>query len=289
MFFRKNNNKNNTKKQTDRDLANNSNNGEPPRYPLPKGPDYFNSPTIVNNTHYPIVVFLERGTLFNPQVLLPGQAVCMTKEETGILPYKVHAVIGDEAALPTHHDSLKNLVVASIIPAAFCVGCLAAAYSAGTLTGPSAAMTGMVRGMVVKGVVLDTATMAAGTAMASKAKFVSQLLLEKKKDHFVAVSPTFLPGQRYLSVTGGLDHGAVKIEQVPRRKAHTTLLVSKVKAPRQIGQTTTATTTTSTTATVTTGYDNNNKMGIGGGSSSDDSCRTVATSTSSNCFSVAES
>ena len=73
-----------------------------------------NSPVIVNNTEYPIVVFLERGVLYNKKALLPGEAVSMTKKETGILlPYKVHAVLGDESALPSRADSIKNLAKVS--------------------------------------------------------------------------------------------------------------------------------------------------------------------------------
>ena len=41
------------------------------------------SPTIVNNTEYPIVVFCERGVLYNKQVLYPGEALTITRKQTG--------------------------------------------------------------------------------------------------------------------------------------------------------------------------------------------------------------
>lgn len=121
---------------------------ESPAFPLPKGCSIDHSPTVVNGTNYPIVVFLERGTLYNKRVLQPGEAVCMTRRETGgagILSYRVHAVIGDETCLPTKSDSMRNLAKECAIPAAFIAGCLVTAISAGTLAGPSAALAPLVR------------------------------------------------------------------------------------------------------------------------------------------------
>jgi hypothetical protein len=208
-----------------------------PTFSLPRGAVADHSPTIVNTTEYPVVVFLERGTLYNAQVLHPGEAVCMTRKQTGgvgLLPYKVHALIGDEASLPKRSDSLKNLVKVSVIPAAFIAGCLATAMSAGTLAGPSAALAPLVSGMVVRGVVIDTAALAAGSIMASRAQMVTELLLRTQRNKFMTVSNQFLPGQRYLKVTGGLTEGPLQIEEVQKRKVRN-IQVTAIKAPMTSG------------------------------------------------------
>ncbi|KAG7345689.1 hypothetical protein IV203_033220 [Nitzschia inconspicua] len=233
MFWRKNANNDDTstdKKNTGRMVDSPK---SPPTFALPRGAVADHSPTIVNGTEYPIVVFLERGTLYNTQVLHPGEAVCMTRRQTGgvgVLPYRVHAMIGDEASLPRKSDSLKNLVKSSVIPAAFVAGCLASAMSAGTLAGPSAALAPMVSGMVVKGVVIDAAALAAGSVMASRAKIVTELLLRKQKDKFMVMSSQFMPGQRYLKVTGGLSEGPLTINEMEKGKAKG-MQVTAIKSP----------------------------------------------------------
>lgn len=179
------------------------------------------SPTIVNGSNHTIVVFQERGTLYNRQVLRPGEAVSMTRGETGgglFLPYKVHALIGDESALPTGKDSMKNLVKVSTIPAVFVAGCFAAAISAGMLVGPSVALAPLVSGMVVNGVVIDSAALAAGGIMATRAQVVTDLLLKQQPDKFMCTTNRLRPGERYLVVKGGLADGPVSIEDVSQRQ-----------------------------------------------------------------------
>lgn len=184
-------------------------------------PRYLDSPTIVNNTEYPIVVFLERGILYNKQVLRPGEALTMTRKQTGgfhlRLPYRVHAVLGDEKDLPSQSDSLKNLAKASVIPAAFVAGCLATAVTAGALAGPSLALAPLVSGMVVSGVVVDTAALAGGAMAANTAKKVAAVVLKDHKEKLMGVTDNLQPGRKYLSVTGGLKHGPVKIDNISRR------------------------------------------------------------------------
>ena len=146
------------------------------------------SPTILNASNHSIVVFQERGILYNRQVLKPGEAVSMTKKQTGgkiLLPYKVHAMIGDESCLPTAQDSRKNLVKVTAIPAAFVAGCMATAISAGMLLGPSAALAPLVSGMVVNGVVIDGAALAAGGLAATRAQAVTDMLLKEQPDKFM--------------------------------------------------------------------------------------------------------
>eukprot|EP00957_Ditylum_brightwellii_P030863 2338647-Ditylum_brightwellii.AAC.1 len=60
------------------------------------------------------------------------------------------------------------MVNVAAIPTAFVIGALATAVSAGTLAGPSAALAPMVTGIVVKGVVIDSAAIAAGTVLAER-------------------------------------------------------------------------------------------------------------------------
>lgn len=177
------------------------------------------SPTIVNATNHSIVVFQERGTLYNRQVLLPGEAVSMTRQETGgglFLPYKVHALIGDEKALPSEKDSFRNLVKVSAIPTAFVAGCFATAISAGMLVGPSAALAPLVSGMVVNGVVIDSTALAAGGIMATRAQAVTDLLLREQPDKFMNKTNRLKPGTRFLVVRGGLSDGPVSIEDISK-------------------------------------------------------------------------
>lgn len=179
------------------------------------------SPTIVNASKHTIVVFQERGTLFNRQVLRPGEAVSLTRKQTGgglLLPYRVHALIGDENALPTKMDSVKNLVKVSAIPAAFVAGCFATAIGAGMLVGPSVALAPLVSGMVINGVVIDATALAAGGLMATRAQVVTDLLLKQQPDKFMCKTDRLRPGKKFLVVRGGLADGPVTIEDVSFRK-----------------------------------------------------------------------
>jgi len=182
-------------------------------------PDH--SPTIINASNHTIVVFQERGILYNRQVLEPQEAVSMTKRQTGgrfILPYKVHAVIGNEKCLPTAKDSRKNLIKVTAIPAAFVTGCMVTALSAGMLIGPSAALAPLVSGMVVNGVVIDSAALAAGGFAATRAQAVTDRLLKEHPDKFMNKTDRLRPGVRYLVVTGGLGDGTVNIDEVTKKK-----------------------------------------------------------------------
>eukprot|EP00934_Nitzschia_sp_Nitz4_P002652 Nitzschia sp. Nitz4//scaffold12_size214221//191433//192116//NITZ4_001534-RA/size214221-processed-gene-0.182-mRNA-1//-1//CDS//3329535122//2642//frame0 len=179
------------------------------------------SPTIVNGTNHTIVVFQERGTLYNRQVLQPQEAVSMSADETGggwFLPYRVHAVIGDDKSLPSDADSMKNLVKVSAIPAAFIAGCFATAISAGMLVGPSVALAPLVSGMVVNGVVIDSAALAAGGLMATRAQAVTDFLLREQPDKFMNKTNRMRPGTRFLLVKGGLNDGPVSIDEISKRE-----------------------------------------------------------------------
>ena len=178
------------------------------------------SPTILNASNHSMVVFQERGTFYNCQVLKPGEAVSMTAKQTGgvLLPYKVHAVVGDENCLPSSKDSTKNLVKVTTVPTAFVLGCFGTAIAAGMLVGPSVALAPLVSGMVVNGVVIDSAAIAAGGLAATKAQAITDLLLKQQPDKFMCKTGSLRPGQRYLVVTGGLADGSISIEDVSKKK-----------------------------------------------------------------------
>lgn len=164
------------------------------------------SPTIFNSTPYSIVVFQERGVFFNKQILHPGESVdILYKESGGLLPYKIHAVVGDESCLPDSKKSLNNLASAMVIPAAFCAGAFAAAMTAGALSGPSLALAPLVSGMVVRGVVIDAAVITAGTVLAAKASVIGEMLVEKYPENFMSKTGLLVGGRRYIVIKGGLD------------------------------------------------------------------------------------
>lgn len=200
--------------------------------PMDRSPP--NSPTIVNNTKYQIVVFLERGKFFNKCTLHPGEAVNMTRKQTGggslKFSYKVHAMIGDERSLPTKGDSIRNVLKVSAVPAAFAAGCLISAASAGTMTGPSAALAPLVRGIVVKGVTVSAADIAAGTLMAERTKKVAKILMENHEETVKCVTGKYKPKERYLSVEGGLLEGPIVVRDISRRKFKR-LSITNTKAP----------------------------------------------------------
>jgi hypothetical protein len=135
-----------------------------------------------------------------------------------LLPYYVHAAVGDERSLPTREQSVKNLVSVSVIPATFVAAALLAAISAGTLAGPSAALAPLVSGMVVNGVVLDTAALAAGAVAANRASVISEMLLKKHPTKFLAKSGRLKPGKLFVTVTGGLNDGNLTIATIHERQ-----------------------------------------------------------------------
>ena len=189
------------------------------------------APLIMNCTKHSIVVFQDRGTLFNKQVLRPGEAVGISRKQTGgPLPYKVHAVVGDEDSLPDKKQSLRNLASASVVPAAFVAGALATAVAAGTLAGPSLALAPLVNGMVVQGIVIDSAAIGAGSAIAARAAMVGDLLLKKHKDKFMVKTGNFQTGSRYLVVLDGVDDGPLRIDVI-KEKNFKSLAVEVIKEP----------------------------------------------------------
>ena len=147
------------------------------------------------------------------------------------MPYRVHAVVGEESNLPSSRDSTTNLIKVTAVPAAFIAGCFAAAISAGMLVGPSVALAPLVSGMVVNGVVIDSTAIAAGAVMSTRAHAVSDMILKDRPDVIFNKTGRLRPGRRYLVITGGLDDGPVKIDEVKRRQFEKRYVVSVWKAP----------------------------------------------------------
>jgi hypothetical protein len=195
------------------------------------------SPTILNASNHTMVVFQERGTFYNCQVLRPGEAVSMTVQQTGgfpLLPYRVHAIVGNETSLPSRRDSTKNLIKETAVPAAFIAGCFATAISAGMLVGPSVALAPLVSGMVVNGIVIDSTALAAGAVMSTRAGVVTDMILKDRPNHIFAKTDRLKPGRRYLVVAGGLDDGPVKIDEV-KKGSDTKFEVTVFKGPLNNG------------------------------------------------------
>lgn len=165
------------------------------------------NPIIVNQTNQSVVLFLDRGVLYNKQILAPGEAVGMTRKETAgtVVPYKIHAVVGDAQCFPTRRQSMKNLLSTAAIPTAFIVGTIAAASSAGTLAGPSKALSRVAGGVVVRGLVIDSAALAAGSIAAARATQIAERLIEVKPDNFAAKSGRCMPGKNFVVIQGGID------------------------------------------------------------------------------------
>lgn len=221
--------------------------------------EHSNSTIIYNASNHTMIVFQERaasGTYYNVQVLHPGEALSMTRQQSAavtgfagrdrLLPriglvssYKVHAIVGDESSLASLADeSTLNLLKNAAIPAAFVIGCLVTAVAAGTLAGPSVALAPLVSGVVVNGVVVDSAAIAAGTVLATRAKAITEMIIKDKSggEMLAAKTKGMQPPKkgkgRFLVVTGGLSDGAVTIAEVGSRdKFEKRYGVSVWKAP----------------------------------------------------------
>jgi len=221
---------------------------------IPTVDDHHSATIIHNASNHTMIVFQERaptGIYSNIQVLQPGEAVIMTRQQStasssgasgagiaggiaggignvanrvltlGAPPLtKFHAIVGDESCLSSLVDeSTQNLLKNAAIPAAFIVGCLVTAIAAGTLAGPSIALAPLVSGVVINGVVVDTAAVAAGTVLATRAKAVTEMLNKDKPTEYAAKTKGMKPFKRgnkgrYLVVSGGLSDGAVTISEI---------------------------------------------------------------------------
>merc|ERR1719401_2503085 len=98
-------------------------------------------PLIVNRADMPLAVYLERGILFNRQVIQPGEAVMLWTPDYGpsIMPFSIVALVGDEHSLPSKMDSLLNFAGMAAVPTAFIGATVVSVVSWGTLSGPALA------------------------------------------------------------------------------------------------------------------------------------------------------
>lgn len=190
------------------------------------------NPIIINQTNQSLVVFLDRGVFYNKQILEVGEAVAMTRNSpNGIgVPFKIHAVVGNEKSLPNRTQSMKNLIATSAIPIAFIIGTIMAASSAGTMTGPASAISRVIPGLVVRGVVIDAATLAAGSVTASRAAAIAEKLLEDHPENFYAKSGYCIPGQRYVVVRGGIE-SPLTITTITAKQFRQVAINGECKAP----------------------------------------------------------
>lgn len=164
------------------------------------------SPIVINRTEFPIIVYQCRaGFLFNKQCLLPNEAVGNLR--SGCFFYDLIVEIGDESCLPGKLEGMKSVVVANAVPAAFCAGLLVSVAMSGALAGPAAALSPLVSGLVVNGVVIDSAAITVGVNAAGGAKAVVDKLLKEKEDNFSAKRKAIAPSlkEKMFKVSGGIN------------------------------------------------------------------------------------
>ncbi|CAB9528652.1 expressed unknown protein [Seminavis robusta] len=190
------------------------------------------NPIIVNQTNHSIVLFLDRGVLYNKQIIGPGEAVGMTRNQTAgsVMPYRIHAVVGDESSLPTSSQSMRNALSTLVIPTAFIVGTLAAASSAGTLAGPSRALSRAAGGLVVRGMVIDSAALAAGSLSASRASLIADRLIEQYPENYSVKSPLYMPGNRHVVIRGGIEE-PLTIKTIKEKEFKRIAIQGELKTP----------------------------------------------------------
>lgn len=167
-------------------------------------------PLVVNRARMPLVVYLERGFLFNKQVIRPGEAVQLYTPKWGpdYLPYSIIALVGDEASLPSDLDSLLNFVGMSAVPVAFVGGVVVSVVSWGALTGPAAALAPMVSNLpAIAGFTIGAVDIAAGVAAAGGADQIAEKLIKKHPKAFMNKVRHVLPGTKYFEVSGGPSLG----------------------------------------------------------------------------------
>jgi len=160
------------------------------------------APLVYNKCNMPLAVFLERGFLFNKQVIYPGEAVQLWSPETGpeSLPFRIVAMVGDESNLPSGLDSLLNFARRIAVPIAFVGGVVASVSTAGALAGASSAAGSALAPLVANAVKTHAA---AGSTAAVTAKKLGNKLVKKYPKAFMAKKNWVWPGSNYFEVTGG--------------------------------------------------------------------------------------
>jgi len=185
---------------------------------------------------------LERGILFNKQVIKPGEAVNLWTPSYGpkVLPFSIVALVGDENSIPTSIDSLRNFVGMSAVPVAFIGGTVLSVATMGALAAPAAGLTGSAavlapligKGVTLAGYTIAAGNLAAGAASAVGAEVVAQQILDDHPAAFMTKVRNIMPGTKYFAVKGGPQADGVvtplKIEEIDMVK-YRALNISTVK------------------------------------------------------------
>ena len=171
-------------------------------------------PQIINDTEFEIVVFEERGVLYNKQVLKPKEAVDITHGQTGAFPYSIHAIIGDESCIPDHWVSLRHFMSASTVPIAV-IGALTNRILSGNAMSVISIMEDVAAG-----------TVETSTAEAKIAAVWAEELYAKYPERFGTSKPHNFPGERYVAVRGGV-HTYLELVDISREEAASIVAVIK--------------------------------------------------------------
>lgn len=117
--------------------------------------------------------------------------------------------MGDESAVPSTMDSILSFVGMSAVPTAFVGGVIVSVVSWGALTGPAAALTGLVSNApAIMGFTVGAVDIAAGVTAAGGAKQVAEFLIKEHPKAFMAKSRHNFPGTKYIEISGGPDGSA---------------------------------------------------------------------------------
>lgn len=166
-------------------------------------------PIVVNKAAMPLVVYLERGVLFNKVVIKPGEAAYLWTPKNGpdYLPYGIQALVGD--TVPSQFDSLLHFAGKAAVPTAFTAGVIVSVLSAGALTGPAAALAPLVSELpAIAGFTIGATDIAAGSVAAAATKKAAKEFVTEHPKSFMVESGWVLPGTKYFEVVGGVN-GAV--------------------------------------------------------------------------------
>lgn len=167
-----------------------------------------NSPLVYNNCKMPLAVYLERGFLFNRQVIQPGEAVQLHSPSNGpnFLPYSIIAIVGDESALPTDWDSLLHFIGKAAVPTAFVAGVVASFLNQGAFAlvlnqGSFFAQLEPLYRYALDIIQAGTA----GVAAAETAIKAAEMIVKQHPAAFMAKRKWVFPGTQYFEVVGGPD------------------------------------------------------------------------------------
>jgi hypothetical protein len=196
--------------------------------------EWYDRPLVINRAKVPLVVYLERGILFNKQVIRPGEAVQLYSAKhgpSGPFPYSLIALVGDERALPSEMDSLINFAGMVAVPTVFTAAVALTILTGGSIAGTFGVANGVTGATVagqtvttsaVKAVIdffgatslgtlggvtitpeLAIASLAVGTQAGAVANGVAKRLVANHPKMFMRKKRHIFPGTKYFEITGG--------------------------------------------------------------------------------------